>query len=62
MFRFYCVVRPAEGVVTPQHPLWRLAVDSILVKLVDSETQVGGLAPFACFLLLFAILFIRFFP
>lgn len=30
----------AEGRVDPQHPLWKLAVDSMLVKLVDSETQV----------------------
>ena len=32
---------PAGGACEVKDALWQLAVDQVLVKLVDSETQVG---------------------
>ena len=29
----------AEGKVTPSSPLWRVAVDGVLLRLVDAETE-----------------------
>ena len=28
------------GLISPAHPIWTLAVDSILIKAVDTDTQV----------------------
>ena len=31
----------AAGLVSPAHQLWNLAVDRVLIKAVDADTQVG---------------------
>ena len=31
----------AAGQISPAHQIWNLAVDNILVKAVDADTQVG---------------------
>ena len=31
----------AAGLISPAHKLWNLAVDRVLIKAVDADTQVG---------------------
>ena len=47
----------AAGLISPAHQIWNLAVDSILIKAVDADTQAWLSAPdFPCMLTVASLL------